>query len=82
VVKAVKPANRTVMNIFLRASVSKKMNHHESDRIELKAQTYSCFVNEILLKQKDAQPLICLGNVNDIFIHIHLLLKRGTSSPG
>lgn len=46
-------------------------NCHKSDGIELKAQTYSCFVNEISLKQKDAQPLMFALETWMIFLVMH-----------
>lgn len=52
---------------------SKGTNYHEKDVLELKAQTYFFFVvNEILLKQKDAQPLMFALETGMISLYAHL----------
>ena len=82
--KSIKPANRTVINILSGHRLRRKWrNYHKSDGIELKAQTYSCFVNEISLKQKDAQPLMFALETWMIFLVKHTpAAKLQTSSPG
>ena len=70
--KSIKPANRTVINILSGHRLRRKWrNCHKSDGIELKAQTYSFFVNEISLKQKDAQPLMFALETWMIFLVMH-----------